>query len=78
MATFDVEDHGLLGCGGTLEDATRCLFDGEALDDCPLLCAFMVPLVVCLILVLLGCEGFMTDLSVLGDKMMLYDDMRWV
>ena len=71
MATFDVEDHGLLGYGGTLEDAVRGLFDGEALDDCPLLCAFMVTLVVCLILVLLGCEGFMTDLSVLGDEMMI-------
>ena len=67
-----------MGCGGTLEDVARGLFDGEALDDFLLLCAFMVPLVVCLILVLLGCEGFMTDLSVLGNEMMLYDDMRWV
>ena len=72
----DAEDRGLLGCGGTLEDAAHSLFDGEALDDCLLLCVFMVPLTVCLILVLLGCEGFMTDLSVLGDEMMLYDDMR--
>ena len=39
---------------------------------------FQVPTAVCLILVPLGCEGFMTDLSVLGDEMMLYDDMRWV
>ena len=67
-----------MGCGETLEDAARGLFDGEALDDCPLPCPFIVPLAVCLILVLLGCEGFMTDLSVLGDGMMLYDDMRWV
>ena len=65
-----------MGCEGTLEDAARGLFDGEALDDCPLPCALMVPLTVCLILVLLGCEGFMTVLSILGDKMMLYDDMR--
>ena len=78
MATFDDEDRGLLGCRETLEDAARGLFEGEALDDYPLLCAFMVPLAVCLILVLLDCEGFMTDLSVLGDEMMLYDDMRWV
>ena len=78
MATFDAKDHGLLGCEGTLEDATRGLFDGEALDDCPLPCPFKVTLVVCLILVLLGCEGFITDLSVLDDEMMLYDDMRWV
>ena len=70
MATFDAEDRGLLGCERTLEDAARGLFDGEALDDCPLLYTFMVPLVVCLILVLLGCEGFMTDLSVWGDEMM--------
>ena len=75
---MDAEDRGLLGYGGTLEDAARGLFVGEALDDCPLLCAFMVPLAVCLILVLLDCEGFMIDLSVLGDEMMLYDDMRWV
>ena len=78
MATFDAEDRGLLGCGGTLEDAAHGLFDGEALDDCPLPCPFKVPLAVCLIFVLLGCEGFMTDLSILGDEMMLYDDMRWV
>ena len=77
MATFNVEDRGLLGCGGTLEDAARGLFDGEALDDCPLPYLFKVTFVVCLILVLLGCEGFMTDLSVLGDEMMLYDDMKW-
>ena len=75
MATFDAEDRGLLE---TLEDAARGLFDGEALDDCLLLYVFMVPLDVCLILVLLGCERFMTDLSILGDEMMLYDDMRWV
>ena len=65
-----------MGYGGTLEDAARGLFDGEALDDYPLPCPFKVPFAVCLILVLLGCEGFMTDLSVLGNKMMLYDDMR--
>ena len=53
-----------------LEDASRGLFDGEDRDDCPLLCHFMVPIAVCLMLVLLGCEGFMTDLSVLGDEMM--------
>ena len=70
VATFDAEDCGLLGCGGTLEDVAPGLFDGEALDDCPLLCTFMVPLDMCLILLLLGCEGFMTDLSVLGDEMM--------
>ena len=67
-----------MGCGGTLEDTARGLFEGEALDDCPLLYAFMVPLAVCLILVFLGCEGFMIDLNVLVDEMMLYDDMRWV
>ena len=61
-----------------LEDTSRGLFDGEDLDDCPLFYPFMVPIAVCLILVLLGCEGFMTSLSVLGDEMMLYDDMRWV
>ena len=66
MATFDVEDRALLGCEGTLEDAARGLFDGEVLDDCLLLCVFMIPLAVCLILVLLGCEGFMTDFSVFG------------
>ena len=73
---MDTEDRGFLGCGGTLEDAARGLFDGKALDDCPLLCTFMVPLAMCLILMLLGCEGFMTNLSVLSDEMMLYDDMR--
>ena len=67
-----------MGYRGTLEDAARGLFDGEALDDCLLPCPFKVTLAVCLILLLLGCEGFMTDLSVLGDEMMLYDDMRWV
>ena len=65
-----------MGCGGTLEDVARGLFDGEALDDCPLPCLLKVTLAMCLILVLLGCEGFMTDLSVLGDEMMLCDDMR--
>ena len=78
MTIFDTKDRGLLGCGGTLEDAPYGLFDGEALDDCPLPYLFKVTFVVCLILVLLGCEGFMIDLSVLGDKMMLYDDMRLV
>ena len=78
MATFDTEDRGLLGCGGKLEDAARGLFDGEALDDCLLPCPFKVPLVVCLIFELLGCEGFMADLSVLGNEMMLYDDIIWV
>ena len=67
-----------MGCGGTLEDATRGLFDGKALDDFPLPCPFKVTLAVCLILVFFDCEGFMIDLSVLGDEMMLYDDMRWV
>ena len=67
-----------MGCGGALGDAARGLFDGKALDDCPLPCLFRGPIAVCLIFVLLGCEGFMIDLSVLGDKMMLYDDMRWV
>ena len=67
-----------MGFRGTLEDAACGLFDGEALDDCPLPCPFKVTLAVCLILVLLGYEGFMTDLSVLGDEMMLCDDMRWV
>ena len=68
MASFDAVDRGLLGCGGTLEDLLRGLFNGEDLDDCPLVCLFKVPLVVCLMLVLLGCEGFMTDLSVLGNE----------
>ena len=63
-------DHGFLGCGGTFEDASRGLFDGEDLDDCPLVCSFKVPTAVCLMLVPLDCEGFMTDLSVLGDEMM--------
>ena len=53
-----------------LEDASRGLFDGEDLDDCPLECLFKVLTTVCLMLVPLDCEGFMTDLSVLGDKMM--------
>ena len=70
MATFDVVDRGLLGYGGTLEDASYCLFDGEDLEDCPLLCPFMVPIAVCLMLVPLDCGGFMTDSSVLGDEMM--------
>ena len=43
----------------------------KALDDYPLLCAFTVPLAVCLILVFLGYEGFMIDLSDLSDEMML-------
>ena len=60
-----------------LDDASCGLFDGEDLDDCPLECPFKVPTIVCLMLVPLGCEGFMTDLSVLGDEMM-QDDMRWV
>ena len=46
MATFDAKNRGLLGCGGTLEDAARGLFDGEALDDCLWPCPFKVPLVV--------------------------------
>ena len=71
MATFDAVDQGLLGYGGTLEDASRGLFDGEDLDDFPLVCPFKVPLAVCLMLVLLGCEQFMIDLSVLGDEMMI-------
>ena len=70
MATFDAVDRGLLGCGGTLEDASCCLFEGEDLEDCPLLCPFMVPMAVCLMLVLLGCGGFMIDSSVLGNEMM--------
>ena len=61
-------NRGLLGCGGTLEDASRGLFDGEDLDDYPLDCPFKVPIAVCLMLVPLGCEEFMTDLSFLGDK----------
>ena len=70
MATLDVIDRGRLGCGGTLEDASRCLFDGEDLEDCPLPCPFIVPMAVCLMLVPLDCGGFMTDSSVLGDEMM--------
>ena len=61
---------GLLGCGGTLEDASHGFFDGVDLNDCPLECPFKVPIAVCLMLVPLGCEGFMIDLSVLGDEMM--------
>ena len=53
-----------------LEDASRCLFDSEDLEDCPLLCPFMVSITVCLMLVPLDCGGFMTDSSVLGDEMM--------
>ena len=70
MATLDALDRGRLGCGGTLEDASRCLFDGEDLEDCHLLCPFIVPMTVCLMLVPLDCGGFMTDSSVLGDEMM--------
>ena len=69
MAIFDVVDRGLLGYGGMLEVASRCLFDGEDLEDCPLLCPFMVPIAVCLMLVPLDCRGFMTDSSVLGNEM---------
>ena len=70
MATLDAVDRGRVGCGGTLGDASRCHFDGEDLEDCPLLCPFIVPMAVCLMLVLLDCGGFMIDLSVLGDEMM--------
>ena len=70
MATLDAVDRGRLGCGGTLEDALRCLFDGEDREDCPLLCPFIVPMAVCLMLVPLDCERFMTDSSVLRDEMM--------
>ena len=70
MATLDVVDHGHLGCGRTLEDASHCLFEGEDLEDCPFLCPFIVPIAVSLILVSLDCGGFMTDSSVLGDEMM--------
>ena len=35
MATFDAVDRGLLGYGGTLEDASFGLFDGKDLNDCP-------------------------------------------
>ena len=52
MVTFDAVDRGLLGSGGTLEDASRGLFDGEDLDDCPLECPFKVPTAVCLCLCL--------------------------
>ena len=44
----------------------------------PFECPFKVPTTVCLMLVPLGYEGFMTDFSVLGDEMMQDDDMRWV
>ena len=50
MAILDVVDRGRLGCGGTLEDASCCLFDGEDLEDCLLLCPFIVPMAVCLML----------------------------
>ena len=70
VAIFDSEDHGLFGCGRTLEDAARGLFDGEALDDWPLPCLFKVPLAVCFKLVPLDCDGFITDLKVLGDEVM--------
>ena len=53
-----------------LGDASHFLFDGEDLEDCPLLCPFIVPMAMCLMLVPLDCGGFMTDLSVLGDEMM--------
>ena len=70
MATFDTVDRGRLGCGRILEDASRFLFDGEDLEDCPLLCPFMVPIAVCLMFVLLDYGGFMIDSSVSGDEMM--------
>ena len=70
MATLDAVDRGRLGCGGTLEDALRCLFDGEDLEDFPLLCPFIIPMAVCLMLVPLDYGGFMTGSSVLGDEMM--------
>ena len=70
MATLDAVDRDRLGCGGTLGDASRCRFDGEDLEDCPLLCPFIFSIAVCLMLVPLDCEGFMIDLSVLGDEMM--------
>ena len=70
MATLDAVDRGRLGYGGTLEDASRCLFDGEDIEDCPLFCPFIVPMAVCLMLVPLDCGEFMTDSSVLGDEMM--------
>ena len=70
MVTFEAVDRGRLGCGGTLEDASRSLFDGEDLEDCLLLCPFIVPIAVCLMLVPLDCGGFMTNSSGLGDEMM--------
>ena len=70
MATLDAVDCGRLGCGGTLEDASCCLFDGEDLEDCPLLCPFIVPMTVCLMLVPLDDGGFMIDSSVLGNEKM--------
>ena len=70
MATLDAVDRDRLGCRGTLEDASHCLFDGEDLEDCPLLYPFIVPMAVCLMLVPLDCGEFMTDSSVLGDEMM--------
>ena len=33
MATFETEDRDLFGCGRTLKNTSRGLFDGEALDD---------------------------------------------
>ena len=53
-----------------LGDASRCRFDGEDMKDFPLLCPFIVPMAVCLMLVPLDCGGFMIDSSVLGDEMM--------
>ena len=70
MAIFEAVDCGRLGCGRTLEDASRCLFDGEDLEDCPLLCPFIVLIAVCLMLVPLDCGGFMIDSGVLGNEMM--------
>ena len=70
MATLDAVDRGRLDCGGTLGDASRCRFDGEDLEDCPLLCPFIVPMAVCLMLVPLDGGRFMIDSSVLGDEKM--------
>ena len=70
MATLDAVDRSRLGCGGTFGDASRCRFDGEDLEDYPLLCPFIVPMEVCLMLVPLDCGGFITDTSILGDEMM--------
>ena len=70
VAIFDSEDRGFFGCEGTLENAACGLFDGEALDDWPLLCPFKVPLAVWFKLVPLDCDGFMIDLRVLGDEVM--------